>query len=78
MKSKKKTYFGTRFWFAVIAFIVNMLAFCTGVLFFHIDPTSLGTGLALINTPLYSYIFGRTVRGPNEMKKDMKETNEAG
>lgn len=62
MKSQKfKVTMSTRFWFAIIAFIVNTIIFCMG-LYFKIDPTALGTGLALVNTPLYGYIFGRTVR----------------
>ena len=59
----------TRFWFAVLAFIVNTIVFIFGISK-GIDPTALGTGLALMNTPVYGYIFGRTVRGQTTEKTD--------
>lgn len=65
----------TRFWFAIIAFFVNVGVFCFGI-FNGIDPTSLGTGLALVNTPLYGYIFGRTVRPGLPTPTENGATNE--
>lgn len=63
----------TRFWFALIAFFVNIAVFTVGI-YGNIDPTSLGTGLALVNAPLYGYIFGTTVRpSPKPTGQDAKE-----
>jgi hypothetical protein len=41
--------------------IVNFLIVMLGIAH-QADLTALGTCIALINTPLYAYIFGETVR----------------
>lgn len=53
-----------RFKFAIFAMIANFIIFGIGI-FIGSDLTGLGTGLALINAPLYGYIFGETVRPSN-------------
>ena len=52
--------------FAIIAMVANFLIFGIGI-FMGTDLAALGTGLALMNAPMYSYIFGETMR-PSEKK----------
>ena len=40
---------------------VNFIIFTIGM-FVGIDPISIGTGLSLLNTPVYAYIMGETIR----------------
>jgi len=47
--------------FAIIISIINLSIFCIGM-FLDKDLISIGTGLSLINAPLYAYIFGETIR----------------
>jgi len=75
-KRKFKVTKSTRFWFAIIAFFVNSIVFCLG-LYFTLDPIALGTGLALINTPVYGYIFGRTVRPATVITKETPDGKDA-
>lgn len=70
----------TRFWFAIIAFIINTVVFSIAIMN-GVDPTSVGTGLALVDAPLFAYIFGATVRpsgaGRGVIKvDDKKETKD--
>jgi drug/metabolite transporter (DMT)-like permease len=57
----KKIIPSKRLKFALIAAICNFVLFALG-LYMGVDLISLGTGLSLINTPIYAYIFGETVR----------------
>ncbi len=50
-----------RFKFSVLAALGNFILFGIG-LYLKVDLISLGTGLSLINTPIYAYIFGETIR----------------
>jgi hypothetical protein len=45
----------------IICLVVNFMMVVMGIAH-HTDLTALGTCIALINTPLYAYIFGETVR----------------
>ncbi len=47
--------------FATIVLIDNYLLFSIGM-YKGIDLIALATGLSLLNTPLYAYIFGETIR----------------
>lgn len=47
--------------FAIYTMIANFIIFGLGI-FMGTDLAALGTGLALINAPAYSYIFGETIR----------------
>ena len=57
-----------RFKVTIAALITNFLIFGLGI-FMKTDLAALGTGLALINAPLYGYIFGETVRPSNKVDK---------
>ncbi len=54
MKSK-------RYKIAVGVLTINFVLFGIGM-FKDMDLTALGSGLALLNVPLYTYIFGETKR----------------
>jgi hypothetical protein len=45
----------------IICLVVNFMMVVMGIAH-QVDLTALGTCIALINTPLYAYIFGETVR----------------
>jgi hypothetical protein len=45
----------------IICLVVNFMMVMMGIAH-QADLTALGTCIALINTPLYAYIFGETVR----------------
>ena len=53
--------------FAIIISIINLSIFCVGM-YKGTDLISIGTGLSLINAPLYAYILGETMR-KSENKK---------
>lgn len=57
-----------RLWFSIAALVANILLVLIGI-FNGADLTALGTCLALINTPLYSYIFGESFR-PSKQEND--------
>jgi len=50
-----------RFLFSIFSITLTYIIFLIGI-YFKIDPIALGTGLAMINSPLYIYIFGETKR----------------
>jgi hypothetical protein len=54
MKSK-------RFIISIIALLINFILFSIAMKM-GLDLTAVGTGLALLNAPLYGYIFGETKR----------------
>ena len=67
MKSK-------RLMIAVAMLILNFIIFGVGM-YLNKDLTALGTGLALINAPLYGYLFSETTR-PSGMAKKSQEKSE--
>lgn len=50
-----------RFLLTIIFSAVNFAMFILGILL-KADLTALGTGLSLINSPLYAYIIGQSIR----------------
>lgn len=50
-----------RFVLTVVFSALNFAIFGVGM-FLKTDLTALGTGLSLINAPLYAYILGQTIR----------------
>jgi len=54
MKSK-------RFIISILALLINFILFSVAM-YMKTDLTAVGTGLSLLNTPLYAYIFGETKR----------------
>jgi len=58
----------------IYALIANFLIFGLGI-FMGTDLAALGTGLALINAPLYGYIFGETIRPSNKLKDKKQQLN---
>ena len=55
----------------IYTLIANFIIFGFGVSM-GTDLTSLGTGLALLNAPLYGYLFGETIRPSDKAKKKNK------
>jgi len=47
--------------FAIIITIINLIIFSVGM-YMGTDLISIGTGLSLLNAPMYAYIFGETIR----------------
>jgi len=45
----------------IVFLMLNFILFAVGM-YFKVDLTSLGTGLSLVNAPLYVYILGETFR----------------
>jgi len=45
----------------LLSLLLTYIIFLIGI-YFKIDPIALGTGLTMINSPLYVYIFGETKR----------------
>tara|TARA_R100000995_G_scaffold66643_2_gene35404 strand:- start:4338 stop:4571 length:234 start_codon:yes stop_codon:yes gene_type:complete len=68
-KLPKKLTKSKRFWFSVFAFIVNALMFSILVIKDN-DPVSVGTGLSMLNTPVYVYVFGESWKPSSKAEKD--------
>lgn len=51
-----------RFWFSVSAFTVNAIIYLLAILCTDHEPASVGTGLTLLNSPIYVYVFSETKR----------------
>lgn len=62
MKKNKRLIFTT------IALGVNFFLILIGILK-NVDLSSLGTAIAMINSPLYAYVLGETIR-PSGLKKN--------
>lgn len=54
----------TRLKFSQYVITANFIVFCFGI-YHGADLSDLGTGLAMINTPLVAYVLGRSYRGSN-------------
>ena len=54
--------------------VTNFLLFGLGIIL-KSDLAALGAGLALINAPLYGYIFGETIRPSNKVKDKKQQLN---
>jgi hypothetical protein len=64
-----------RFRLVVIMMALNFITFWLGI-WQSVDLTALGTGLAMINAPVYGYILGETIRPSGQKKKDQEPTGE--
>lgn len=60
-----------RFRITMCVLVANFILFGIGI-FKGTDLISIGTGLAMLNTPLYGYLWGETNR-PSGLKKDGHE-----
>jgi len=54
-----------RFLLTIIFLTINFIIFIVGMIM-KSDLTALGTGLSLVNAPLYAYIIGQTIRKSGE------------
>ena len=61
-----------RFWFAVSAFVVNTILFAVGMAT-NTDLIALGTGMTMLNAPVYAYILGESLRKSRQEKSQVKE-----
>lgn len=66
--TKNKMLKSKRFKITSLALLANVLIMVLGILS-ETNLIELGTGLAMINAPLYGYIWGETLR-PSGVKKD--------
>ena len=58
-----------RFRLTILVLAMNFAIFVYGI-YKGSDLSSLGTGLSLLNAPLYAYILGETYRPSNKKKSE--------
>ena len=58
-----------RFRLTILVLAMNFAIFVCGI-YKGADLSSLGTGLSLLNAPLYAYILGETYRPSNKKKSE--------